>query len=135
MEGLAQYPPTPPIPRPPAQRPYAPPGEARLEHLTKALNLTEDQQTQIKQILETQSQANENWRKEHGQELRDLHQQVQKARQENDTEALKAATQKFRELFKDRREAEKNVRDQIAAVEEANLPSSICAPASTKNEV
>ena len=39
------------------------------KRLQEELNLTEDQQKQFRQIMETQRQAVENWQKEHGEAL------------------------------------------------------------------
>ena len=87
-----------------------------LERMTKNLDLTADQQKQIKQILDTHKQAVENWMKENGENLKSLREQFRKARKEKDTEAAKALRKKMAESTKGRRELRETMRKQIDAV-------------------
>ncbi len=87
-----------------------------LERMTKNLDLTADQQKQVKQILDTHSQAIENWTKENGENLKSLREQFRKARKEKDAEALKALRKKMADSMKGRRELHAAMRKQIEAV-------------------
>ncbi len=86
------------------------------ERLVKELNLTADQQAQVKQIIETHKQAVENWQKENGAELKSLHEQMAKAREANDAEAVKALREKLDKIFKGRQELQESLNKQIKAV-------------------
>ncbi len=71
-------------PRQPAR-----PGEraspvAQYQRIIGQLNLEGDQQARAKQILETFSQAMDNWQKQHGEQLRDLQAQLRTATEERD---------------------------------------------------
>lgn len=86
------------------------------ERLVKELNLTADQQAQVKQILDTHRQAVENWQKENAEELKSLREQMDKARAEKDTETLKALRKKMAEGMKGRRELQEAMHKQIKSV-------------------
>jgi Spy/CpxP family protein refolding chaperone len=86
------------------------------ERMVKELDLTADQQTQVKQIFDTHNQAIENWMKENGENVKSLHEQIRKARKEKDTEALKSLRKKMAEAMKGRRELREARRKQIEAV-------------------
>lgn len=93
--------------------------EARKDHIErvlKELNLSAEQQTQVKQILETHRQAVENWLKENGEDLKTLREQMRKARKEKDHKALKGLRKKMADGMKGRRELQKSLRKQIEAV-------------------
>lgn len=107
--GLAKEDPAEKPKRPEGYQPR-PAGEGMLQHLTKALDLTEAQQAQIKEILQAQRQAAQDWKKEHAEELKALQEQIKKAREEKDAEAIKAAAEKIRKLLEGRMEAAGNVR-------------------------
>ncbi len=87
-----------------------------LERMTKNLDLSADQQKQVKQILDTHRQAVENWQKENGEDLKSLREQFRKARKEKDAEALKALRKKRADSTKGRRELYATMRKQIEAV-------------------
>ncbi|MCK4627082.1 MAG: Spy/CpxP family protein refolding chaperone, partial [Phycisphaerae bacterium] len=90
--------------------------KGRLERMVKNLDLTADQQTQVKQILDTHHQAIENWMKENGENLKSLREQFREARKEKDAEALKALRKKMADSMKGRRELHAALRKQIEAV-------------------
>mgnify|MGYP000613181269 CR=1 FL=1 len=52
------------------------PLNALYEKMLDELNLTADQQSRIKQILETHHQAMTNWRKQHAAELKSLREEI-----------------------------------------------------------
>ncbi len=86
------------------------------ERILKELDLTADQQAQVKQILETHKQAVENWQKENAEELKALREQMEKARAEKDTEAVKSLREKSAKIFKGRQELQESLNKQIKAV-------------------
>ncbi|MHC4981975.1 MAG: hypothetical protein ACYTF6_02265 [Planctomycetota bacterium] len=53
-------------------------GKEPLERLASELKLTEEQQKQVSEILQTHRQAVENWQKENGPKLKELHEQMRK---------------------------------------------------------
>jgi len=92
-----------------------PPG-AMFEHLVKELGLSAEQQTQVRQILDTHRQALANWQKEHAEERKALHEELRKAREDKDREAMKAAGEKLRALNRGLGELQKGLHDRIAEV-------------------
>ncbi len=90
--------------------------KGRLERMVKDLDLTAEQQKQVKQILDTHQQAIENWMKENGEDLKALREQMRKARKDKDHEALKGLRKKMADGTKGRRELHAALRKQIDAV-------------------
>ncbi len=88
----------------------------RLEKLVKALDLTPGQQEQFEQVMKTHHQAIQNWRKEHGEELKAAREAMKKARASKDREAIKAAREKFAEIFKTRKGLNENLLKQLGDV-------------------
>ncbi|MDY7009805.1 MAG: hypothetical protein SVV80_03540 [Planctomycetota bacterium] len=86
------------------------------ERLVKELDLSADQQAQVKQIIETHNQAVENWRKEKSEDLETLREQMEKARKAEDAEALKTLREKVTGIFKGRRELQEAMHKQIKEV-------------------
>lgn len=91
-------------------------GKVLLEGLTKALDLTAEQQTAIKQIIETHQQSLANWRNALGEDMKTLREQIEKARTDKDEAALKTLREKMDQAAKGRLELDKKMRDQIRAV-------------------
>ena len=73
-------------------------GERFVERLVKELNLTQDQQTQVRQIFQTQRQAVENWRKENQAKVEDLSSQIKEALKAGDKDKAKAARQELQKI-------------------------------------
>ena len=86
------------------------------DKMVKELDLTAEQQTQIKQILDTHRQAMENWLKENGEDLKALREEFKKARKEGNKEALKTLHEKRVSLLKGRREMGEAMHKQVSAV-------------------
>jgi Spy/CpxP family protein refolding chaperone len=87
-----------------------------MERLTKELNLTEQQQTQVKQILQTQHQALQNWRKENGQKVEELHTQIREAMKANDMEKVKATRAELQKVMESRWALHENLIKQLGDV-------------------
>ena len=93
------------------------PGDDRpLERLLKELNLTEEQQKQVQQIMDTQQQAVRNWRKENLLALKDRQKQLQDARKSGDEEKIKAARQEVEKIEQSRKALHDNVMKQLKGV-------------------
>ena len=73
------------------------------QRLGKELGLTEDQQKQFSQIMETHRQAVENWQKEHGEALKDLHKQMREAMKAKDKEKAQSIREKMKKQFEARK--------------------------------
>jgi Spy/CpxP family protein refolding chaperone len=78
-------------------------GEEILKRMKEELKLTGEQETQLRQILETARQTAIDWQKEHEEELTTLWEKFRKARENQDTEAMRELGAKFRELFEPQR--------------------------------
>ncbi|HEX7009421.1 MAG TPA: Spy/CpxP family protein refolding chaperone [Phycisphaeraceae bacterium] len=69
------------------------------EHLFGNLNLTDEQEGQIKQVLDDFRQKRKAWWEEHRDDLRNLREQLGQARQDQDEERLDQLRQQLRELI------------------------------------
>lgn len=87
-----------------------------LERILKELNLTEDQQKQVQQIMSTQRQAMENWRKENQAALKDLQKQLQDAKDSGDKDKIKADSLAIEKLDQSRKAVRENVMKQLKDV-------------------
>lgn len=94
------------------------PGAEPGEHLRRLgdLGLSDEQKTQVRQILETHRQAVENFRKENEAQVKGLHEQMQAARAEGDTEKMQELRQQLRAIGEKRAELAKNLDKQMADV-------------------
>lgn len=92
------------------------PLNALYEKMLDELNLTADQQSRIKQILETHHQAMTNWRKQHAAELKSLREEIIEARKNKEAEKVKQLRTKIAEILKERRELTESLRKQIEEV-------------------
>ena len=90
--------------------------EKVIERLIEELQLTADQATKVKQVLDTFKQANENWEKEHGQELKDAREKLQAARKDANQDDLKAARGVMMKIEATRKDLVDNLRKQLAEV-------------------
>ena len=88
------------------------PGQ-RWANLMEELNLSEEQAAHVRQILQTHHQAQQNWRREHGEEFRAAREALRKARQERDAEAVQAARKQFKELRAAREGSRKDLLQQL----------------------
>ena len=86
------------------------------QRLHKDLDLTEDQQKQFRQIMQTQRQAVENWRKEHGEALRDLHKQMREAMKAGEKEKGESIREKMKKLFEGRKELHEGLAKRLGDV-------------------
>jgi Spy/CpxP family protein refolding chaperone len=87
-----------------------------LERLLKDLNLTEDQQKQVRQIMDTQRQAMENWRKENQAALKDLQKQLEDAKESGDKDKIKTARQEIEKIEQSRKALHENLIKQLKDV-------------------
>ena len=84
-----------------------------LDRMLRELNLTEDQQKQVRQIMDTQRQAVENWRKENQATLKDLQKQLEDARESGDKDKIKAARQGIEKVEQSRKALHENLIKQL----------------------
>ncbi len=91
------------------------PGE-RLERLSKALDLTAEQQTQIQPILQAHHQAMQNDRNANEQKREDLHKQIRDAAQAGERDKAKELIQQLEALNADRRAEMENFEKQLDEV-------------------
>jgi Spy/CpxP family protein refolding chaperone len=87
-----------------------------LERILKELNLTEDQQTQVQQIMSTQQQAQKNWRNENQAALKDLQKQLQDAKESGDKDKIKATGQAIEKIEQSRKALHENVMKHLKDV-------------------
>ena len=92
------------------------PLNALYEKMLDELNLTADQQSRIKQILETHHQAMMNWRKQHAAELKSLREEIIEARKNREAEKVKQLRTRIAKILKERRELTESLRKQIEDV-------------------
>jgi len=88
----------------------------RMGRLLEALDLSEEQAAQVRQILETHAQATSNWRQEHGEALKAAQQELRKAMRDRDPEAIQAARKKLRDLHASRKGSTQELLKQLDEV-------------------
>jgi len=119
--GSAQQADQPEPPRP-TERPQRParPGALRprefYEGVLKQLDLDAGQNARVQQIYETHKQEVDNWRKQHGEDLRSLRDQLAKAREENDEKAIRELTAKRAKINQQLGQLQEKLALQIAQV-------------------
>jgi Spy/CpxP family protein refolding chaperone len=91
-------------------------GEALVSRLTESLKLTADEAGKVKQILQTFRQSNENWMKEHSEELKDAQEQMNAARKDGNKEGLKAARDAMEKVQATRKDLVENLKKQLTDV-------------------
>lgn len=90
---------------------------ARLyEQMVKELQLTAEQQPQIKQMIETHVQAAENWMKEFGPKLQQLREQAAQAARENSRDKANELREEMRKLWQQRGQLREKLNEQILGV-------------------
>jgi len=87
-----------------------------LEEVIKELQLTQAQEAQVRQIMETHRKELDNWRKENQAKLEEFRQQAQAARDSGDAQKQKALAEKRAELFKSRIELVDKTMKQLGEV-------------------
>jgi Spy/CpxP family protein refolding chaperone len=129
--GVAAFAPPAAAQTPARPQPLQPPSRAApqlyerfFESLVRELNLSADQQTQVRQILDTHQQALANWRKEQAKDFRTLRQEYDQARQANDQAALAALRKEIAQAVKQRMLLEEEMLGQIRqALSDAQKPA------------
>jgi len=86
------------------------------ERMTRELQLTEDQQKQVKQILDTHKQAIENWNKENAEQQRTLRQKYAQAVKDKDADAMKALRAEIRKTSEQRLAMRTKLIEQLKGV-------------------
>ena len=86
------------------------------QRLQEQLGLTEDQQKQFRQIMETHRQALENWQKENGEALRELQKQMREAMEAKDKDKVQSIREKMNKLFEGRRELQEGLTKRLGDV-------------------
>ena len=71
------------------------------QQLFKDIDLSDEQQAEIRTIGEEARKQRRNWMREHGDELRQIHRAMRQAHESGDKEAGKAAREKLMALMKD----------------------------------
>jgi Spy/CpxP family protein refolding chaperone len=101
-----------------ANQPAGPKGRhgKALEEVIKELQLTQKQEAQVRQIMETHRKEVANWSKENQAKLEELQQQIKAARDASDTQKQKALAEKRAELFKSRMEITDKTMKQLGEV-------------------
>ncbi len=98
--------------RPGGEKPRGPEG---IQKILADLNLTADQEAKVKGIMDTQRQAMENFRKEHGEELKSLETKLKAAR-EAKTEPDKADMEAMKKLRDQQNDLRENLMKQLGEV-------------------
>ena len=86
------------------------------QRMTRELQLTEDQQKQVKQILDTHKQAVENWNKENAEAVKAAREKLAKAMQDRNREAITAARAEMAKLNEPRQTMQKKLVEQLKGV-------------------
>lgn len=96
--------------------PRGPRGPEIGERILKELNLTGEKEKQVKQILDTYRQDNENWQKQNGEEVRKLFGEIRAAREAKKDDEAKAAQEKLDKLMAGRNEKREALTKQLGEV-------------------
>jgi|GEM_PF-3636193 len=88
----------------------------RLGKLLESFNLSEEQLARVKQIFETQRQADANWKKENAGDFKDIREAMVQARKDNDSAAMKSAVERMKKLTSARKSASQEVFVQLSEV-------------------
>lgn len=91
-------------------------GEKAFDRVAKALELTPEQQPQVRQILQTHNQALQNWRKQNMPRIRELGQKIREANAANDRVAAKAARDQVATLYESRKTLHEDLMKQLGEV-------------------
>jgi len=83
---------------------------------TKELGLSEKQVAQLKQLRETHRQAIQNWRKENGGKLKDLHKKLREARKSDDEKKIKDIRAQLAKLRTSQKKLHENFQKQLSEV-------------------
>jgi len=90
--------------------------KAVFDKVLKSLELSEEQAQRVEQIWTTHRQAVENWTKEHQGQFKELYAQTRKAKEDKDTEALRAVREKMRKLTESRKRVAEDLFKQLGGV-------------------
>ena len=91
-------------------------GKAMFEKLVKDLGLTADQQEQVRQKLKASRDERKNYQQEHGEQLKALREEMRKARESGDKDAIKAAAAKMKKHREALQQMGANLDTQLADV-------------------
>ncbi len=72
-----------------------------IQKILQSLDLSQEQQVQLKKIIESQRETMKKFHKEHGRELKQWHQDMREARQNDDIDKQKDLLDQRKTLFKD----------------------------------
>ncbi len=87
-----------------------------LEQALRQLDLDAGQKVRVQQILNTHQQEVDNWRKQYGEDLSGLRDQLAKAREEKDEKAIRELTAKRAKITQQRNRLQEKLALQIAEV-------------------
>jgi len=88
----------------------------RLRELIQSMDLSDEQEAQVRQILQTQRQAVMNWRRENAGKFAELREKLQEARKAQDKAAVEAAIKEMKELGEARKQLHEDLIDQLKKV-------------------
>ena len=92
------------------------PGAAKLEKLLESFNLSEGELARIKQIFDTQRQADANWKKENAEDFKDIREAMVQAKKDDDSAAMRAAHERMKKLMSLRKGASEEVFVQLSEI-------------------
>ena len=90
--------------------------QAKMDELIEKLDLAPSVETQVRQIFQTHHQAVANWRREHGEDFRELAEQYRKAADAGDDKKAEAIRKKMHKLKEGRRKLRDELTKQLADV-------------------
>ena len=88
----------------------------KLKGLLDSLKLTDDQKTRVTQILETQKQDLQNFRKENGPKIQELEQAIRKATEAKDSDTVKAKREELAKIREARKAMHQKLMKQLGDV-------------------
>jgi len=87
-----------------------------VEELRKELSLTSDQQSRMRQVLETHGQAMANWNRQYGPKQQELRKKLTEARESRDREGMRGIREEMRKLTASRRTLTENLEKEVGEI-------------------
>jgi Spy/CpxP family protein refolding chaperone len=100
---------------------------AFIQRLLQGLQLNQDQRSQVREILETQRQALENWRKENTPTLHDLRGKLKNLRGSGDREKAQGLREELQKLMESRKALHDSLMQRLSGVLNAEQMSRVKA--------
>ena len=91
-------------------------GPGKLGKLLESFKLSEEELARVKQVFDTNRQAEANWRKENAEDFKEIRDAMSQAKKGGDSAAMKAAGERMKKLTASRKGASDNVLIQLSEI-------------------